>query len=177
MMQAEINGLRVVVRPFENKDVDGLQANANDRDVWRNLRDRFPHPYLREDAWAWIEFTRNTRPISNFCIEVDGECAGGIGLMMQSDVHRKSGEIGYWLAKKHWGKGIMTQVVAEMTRVFFRDFDVIRIYAMTFAHNAGSGQVLLKAGYEKEACLKRSAIKDGIIYDQYVFAIFSQTDA
>ena len=38
------------LRPWRSNDVDGLVAHANDRDVWINLRDRFPHPYTHADA-------------------------------------------------------------------------------------------------------------------------------
>ena len=74
-----------------------------DRDVWRNLRDRVPHPYSVADAEAYISHVAS-RPIqTNFGIDVTGEAIGSISLMIGEDITRKSAEIGYWIgsAAKH----------------------------------------------------------------------------
>jgi ribosomal-protein-alanine N-acetyltransferase len=34
-----------VIRSFQSADAAAIAKNANDRDVWINLRNRFPHPY------------------------------------------------------------------------------------------------------------------------------------
>jgi RimJ/RimL family protein N-acetyltransferase len=47
------------------------------------------------------------------------------------------------------------------------------VFALPFAHNAASCRVLEKAGYVVEARLRRSAIKDGIVVDQYQYAWYS----
>lgn len=158
------------VRPFCRGDEEALALNANDREIWINLRDRFPHPYTREAARQWIAFATDHKPTTNFAIEVDGEVAGGIGIFLQTDVHAKSGELGYWLAKKHWGKGIMSACVAAMTDYFFQNHDLVRIYANVFAWNGASAKVLEKAGYEYEGRLKLSVFKDNKFTDQLLYA-------
>ena len=44
------------------------------------------------------------------------------------------------------------------------------VFALPFAHNTASCRVLEKAGYALEARLRRSAIKDGKILDQFQYA-------
>lgn len=44
------------IRPWRSSDLDSLVGHANDRAVWLNLRDRFPHPYTRTDGEHWLEF-------------------------------------------------------------------------------------------------------------------------
>lgn len=44
------------IRPWRSSDLDSLVRHANDRAVWLNLRDRFPHPYTRTDGEHWLEF-------------------------------------------------------------------------------------------------------------------------
>src|SRR5688500_12648936 len=105
-----------VLRPWRAEDADSLCRHANDRQLWLNLRDRFPHPYTRADAENWIEFAGPANPLTNFAIEVDGEAAGGIGLILHGDIERTSAEIGYWLGRQHWGRGIMSAAVAAITR-------------------------------------------------------------
>ena len=42
------------VRPYAPGDVAALVKYGNDHEVWKNLRDRFPHPYTRAQAIAWL---------------------------------------------------------------------------------------------------------------------------
>ena len=49
--------------------------------------------------------------------------------------------------------------------------DLIRIYALPYARNAPSSRVLEKAGYALEGRMRKSAIKDGEVLDQLLYAI------
>ena len=158
------------IREWSEGDVDSLAENANDRDIWLQLRDIFPHPYTTSDAGNWIRIANSMDPITNFAIVVDGHAVGGIGLTLQGDILRKSAEIGYWLGRKHWGKGIATEVVTALTQYGFEQFDLYRIFAVSFAENAASAKVLQKAGYQYEGTLRKAAIKDGRILDEVVYA-------
>ena len=62
----------------------------------------------------------------------------------------------------------MRAVTAEV----FKLFDITRLYAVPFADHAASVRVLEKAGYVREGHLRRSAIKDGKIRDQLLFAAY-----
>src|SRR5690606_7656580 len=105
-----------LVRPWRWGDEASLVRHANNRKVWRNLLDTFPHPYTEADAREWLERRATPEaPVTNFAIEVDGEAAGGIGLRLGEDVARRSAEIGYWLGEAHWGRGIATEAVRALT--------------------------------------------------------------
>ncbi|HEV2827579.1 MAG TPA: hypothetical protein VGW76_08220, partial [Pyrinomonadaceae bacterium] len=67
------------VRSWRHGDEETIPFHANNRKVWLNLRDRFPHPYTRLDAEQWIQFITQVTPETNFAIDVDGEAVGGIG--------------------------------------------------------------------------------------------------
>ena len=159
------------LRPWAWADEDALVRHAHNRNIWRNLRDVFPHPYTHEDARAWLERVVDARPITNFAIEVDGDAAGSIGLRLHEDIHRLSAEIGYWLGEAHWGQGIATDAVVSMTRYGFKEFGLERIHAEVFEYNPASMRVLEKAGYELEGRLRRAAVKDGRVIDLYLYAI------
>ncbi len=53
-------------------------------------------------------------PPTILAIEINGRASGGIGLHIQTDIHIKNAELGYWLAEPYWGKGIMTKAVKHM---------------------------------------------------------------
>ncbi len=137
-----------------------------------NLRDRFPHPYLEEHGRGFLEHLSRQPPTTIWAIEVDGEAAGGIGIEMQHDVERVSAEIGYWLGEAYWRRGIMTAALSAVTAEVFRQFDLTRIFALPFADNVGSVRVLEKAGYVLEGRLRDSAIKDGQLRDQLLYAAY-----
>lgn len=162
-----------VLRPFEPADADSLTPLANDRDVWLNLRDRFPHPYLREHAVAFIADAMTHDPVRNFAICVDERAVGSISLFPQPDIARVSAEIGYWLGRPFWGRGIMTPAVRAVTRYAIANFALTRVYAVIGAHNTGSMRVLEKAGFVREGFLKQSSIKDGVIQDEYLYGYYA----
>lgn len=158
------------VRSWERLDVASLALHANNRNVWINLRDRFPHPYTRSDARTFIRETRLQRPETAFAIAVEGAAVGGIGFVVNVDVERVSAEIGYWLSEAFWGRGIMTDALVAVTAYAADAHGLTRLYALPFAGNAASCRVLDKAGYVLEGRLRRSAVKDGLITDQLQYA-------
>lgn len=159
------------LRPWAAADVDALVKNANDRRVWANLRDRFPHPYTREDAEGWIAHcAARARPGEALAIVVAGEAAGGIGLERLDDVHRRTAELGYWLGASYWGRGLATEAVVALTRYGFEQLGLERIQAGVFDWNGASARVLEKAGYAFEARMRRHVVKDGRVGDVLLYA-------
>jgi RimJ/RimL family protein N-acetyltransferase len=160
------------VREWTSADLPSLVHHANDREIWIHLRDRFPHPYLEEHGRAFLDLIARQSPARVWAIEVDGAAAGAIGLELFGDVERVSAEIGYWLGRACWGRGIMTEAVAAVTAEAFRQYDLTRIFALPFADNRASIRVLQKAGYWLEGRLPQSAIKDGQLRDQLMFGAY-----
>jgi RimJ/RimL family protein N-acetyltransferase len=158
------------VRSWDVSDLASLVAHANNRNVWINLRDRFPYPYTAADGRSFIRMARRTEPETFFAIAVAGEAVGAIGYVLQHDVERVSAEIGYWLGEAWWGKGLVTEAVKAVTAYAVDRHGLSRVFAVPFAHNTASVRVLEKAGYVLEGRLRRSAIKDGHIIDQLQYA-------
>ena len=157
---------RCEVRSWRAGDLDALVHHANNRSIWINLRDRFPHPYSRSDGRQFIRTARKMAPETFFAIAVAGEAVGGIGFVLQHDVERVSAEVGYWLGEAFWGRGIAPEALAAVTRYAIERHQLTRLFAVPFAYNTASCRVLEKAGYALEGRLRRSAIKDGQIVDQ-----------
>lgn len=59
-----IDGDNFIVRHFEQSDAKALSLSANNRAIWLNLRDRFPHPYTEGDARKWIDFCQQYKPVA-----------------------------------------------------------------------------------------------------------------
>jgi RimJ/RimL family protein N-acetyltransferase len=159
------------VRTFRLEDASSLARHGNDRRIWLNLRDRFPHPYHEADARAYLAHLATQPSATSFAIDVDGEAVGGISLHPGTDVERIGAEIGYWLGAEHWGGGIATAAVRLLTAHALGALSFERIFALPFTRNVASVRVLEKAGYVREGTLRRSAIKDGIVLDQHLYAM------
>ncbi len=162
-----------VVRSWRTSDVESLTRHADNRKIWINLRDAFPHPYTKRDGREFIRATLRRSPETFFAIAVDGAAVGGIGFVLHPDVERVSSEIGYWLGEPFWGRGIATEALIALTAYAIRTHRLARVYAVPFAWNAASCRVLEKAGYALEARLRNSAIKDGRLTDQMQYAFIA----
>ena len=164
-----LQGARCSVRPWRRTDVDALVYHANNLNVARNLRDRFPHPYTRADARFFLKHATAAEDLTNLCIEVDGVAAGAVGYVPGHDVERFSAEIGYWLGEELWGRGIATEALSLVTTHAFTELNYLRLFAVPFADNPASVRVLEKAGYEREALLRASAVKFGQPKNQWLY--------
>ena len=158
------------VRTLRADDAESMAHHANDRRVWVQLRDRFPHPYAVADARSFIDLMSREDPCTSFAIVMDERCVGGIALERQHDVHRLTAELGYWLGFDYWGRGIATQAIVGITAWAFEALDLQRIFAEPYADNLASCRVLEKAGFTLEGTLRRSVIKDRVIRDQRMYA-------
>jgi RimJ/RimL family protein N-acetyltransferase len=159
----------LLLRPWQRGDEPSLVRHANNRKVWINLRDRFPHPYTAEDAQQWIARCADEDPAHNLAIIVDASAVGGIGVQLGDDVYRLSGEVGYWLGEPFWGRGLVTAALRRFTQYVFERFELVRLHATVFDYNPASARVLEKAGYAFEGRRRRAVVKDGRIADELAY--------
>lgn len=162
------------VRSWREGDAESIAPLANNRKVWRNLRDAFPHPYALADAQAYVRAALQQEPKTRFAIALEGQAIGGIGFVLHDDVERVSAEVGYWLGEPFWGRGLVTEAVKAVTRHAVRTHGLSRLYALPFEWNPASFRVLEKAGYVREARLRKSALKDGQLIDQLLYAYVTE---
>lgn len=169
-MSLERVGTCCTVREFRPGDAPSIAVCANDRRIWAQMRDLFPHPYTLADAEAYIARVSTHDPPRSLALVVEGRAVGGIGLLLQTDVNRRSAEIGYWLGVPYWGRGVASEALTMVSEWALAAFDLLRLYAQPFADNRASCRVLQKAGYVLEGTLRCSAVKDGLIRDQCLYA-------
>jgi RimJ/RimL family protein N-acetyltransferase len=160
------------VRDWRPEDAASLAEHANDRRIWQNMRDAFPHPYTIADAIAFLGIAVAMHPRTWFAVTIDDRAVGGIGYTRHGDVERIGAEIGYWLGTAYWGRGIMTAALRAVTAYAFREHpELRRIYAVPYVTSTSSAHILEKAGYRLEGRMRQSVIKDGQVLDQFMYAI------
>lgn len=162
-----------ILRKWRAEDAAGLADYASNPKIAANLRDAFPYPYTLDDARLYVESCAADPEERQLCraVAIDGRAVGSVGVFLGSDVHRRCGELGYWLAEPYWGRGIMTEAVRRICREAFARFTIDRIYAQPFARNLGSRRVLEKAGFQLEGIMRRGVYKNGETLDCCMYAL------
>ena len=159
------------LRPYEDRDVATIPRYANNRKIWKNLTDIFPHPYTEQNAREWVAYTKTHPQEINFAMAAPDGVIGGIGVVPGTGVFCKSGSIGYWLGEPFWGKGLMTQAARAVTAHVFAQTDLTRLSARVYETNPASMRVLEKVGYTFEGRLRKAIFKDGALLDEMVYSI------
>ncbi|WP_024834417.1 GNAT family N-acetyltransferase [Ruminiclostridium josui] len=161
------------LRKWTLDDIDDFFINVNDKEITDNLSDLYPFPYNYQNASNSVSLFANADESQMLvrAIDINGKAVGSIGVTINSGVYRKSGDIGYWIGKEYWSKGIMTKAVKQICETAFNTYDIIRISAEVLSHNTGSIKVLEKAGFKQEGLKKKNFYKNGILYDSYMYAL------
>ena len=157
--------------PLHYADKERLVRLANNKKIWMNVRDMFPHPYSVSDAERFIESTTQQDPQTTFAIRYNLKFAGVIGLVLQGDVYRFSAELGYWIGEPFWNKGIATQAVKLMIQYAFEELKLLKVFAGVFEGNEASKRVLEKCGFELEGIARKAVFKNDALMDEYRYGI------
>jgi ribosomal-protein-alanine N-acetyltransferase len=166
---------QVQLTEFCSSDKSALIEHLREKEIYdRTLR--IPYPYTEKDADEWLGIVAKTtqqqgRPVHFAMRNAEDYLIGGIGFdgFQVGKSHRA--EIGYWLAKPFWGRGIMTAVVQKACQYGFEEFGLVKIIAHVNATNPASARVLEKCGFEQEGFLKKHHLKDGQFLDARLFGL------
>ena len=160
------------IRKWRPSDAAELAKVLSDKEILDNLRDGLPYPYTEQDGAAFISamLAADERETFAFAVTVQDKAVGSIGVFRQGNVHRRTAELGYYIAKEYRGKGMMTEAVRQVCTYVFDNSDILRIYAEPFSYTAASCRVLEKAGFQYEGTLRCNAVKNGRILDMKMYA-------
>lgn len=165
--------MNVSIRKWQISDAAALSMILSDRELLSRLRDGIPYPYTESDAAEYISSV--TRADQNdafvYAVTLDDEVVGCVGAFRGQNIHRQTAELGYYLARSHWGKGIMTCAVMQLCDTVFEQSDILRIFAEPFDFNAASRRVLEKCGFTLEGIMRQNAVKDGKILDMPLYSL------
>ncbi|MBD5148102.1 MAG: GNAT family N-acetyltransferase [Oscillibacter sp.] len=165
--------MTVEIRPWTLADAADLARALSNKRVQDNLRDGLPFPYTEQDGRDYISamLAADKNETFAFAVTAEGRVIGSIGVFRPGNIHRRTAELGYYIAEEYWGKGVMTSAVRQICAYVFANSDIIRIYAEPFSHNAASCRVLEKAGFRYEGTLLANAVKNGRVIDMRMYAL------
>lgn len=164
---------QIYLSPLSPGDIPLLIEYLNEQDIYERTL-RVPSPYAAADAEKFLAFAaeatqKHGHPL-NFAIrQQGGALIGGLGFDGLANGHRA--EIGYWLAKPFWGRGIMTDVVRGACEFAVTTWGLVRVTAHVFESNLASARVLEKCGFVLEGRLRKHHLKDGKFLDSRLYAL------
>ncbi len=165
--------MNCILRKWRLSDAKDLVAALNNKKILNNLRDGLPFPYTEQDARDYITAILSSEENSTFAYAItqNDRAIGSIGAFRQSNIHRQTAELGYYLAEEYWGRDIMTKAIRQLCGIVFDTTDILRIYAEPFAYNTGSRRALEKAGFCYEGTMKNNAVKNGKVLDMALYSL------
>ena len=149
---------RLTLRPFQSDDAEQMYENwAHDPEVTKYLT-WTPHESVEVTrAYCAAQAEEAKKPnVYHWAIVFENELIGDITLLNVG--YTETGIVGYCMAKKCWGKGIMTEALKEVIRFAFEEVGLHRIEGMHAKQNIGSSRVMEKCGLKYEG-LKRDGMR------------------
>jgi ribosomal-protein-alanine N-acetyltransferase len=169
--RATLTTERLVLRPFQDSDVEDALAYRDDREFARFLA-RHALPYTLQDARDFVAL--NIRepwersPV--FAVVFQGRLIGTVNL--EYHAASRSAMLGYAIGSAWWGRGLGTEAARAVMDWGIRTFALQRIWASTDSRNVRSQRVMEKLGMRREAIRHGDhAGRDGELVDEVVYGL------
>jgi ribosomal-protein-alanine N-acetyltransferase len=165
---------RLLLREFVADDWEAVLAYQADP-----LYLRYYHQteVTADDARAFVQMfldQQAEQPRTKFqlalVLKAEGRLVGNCGIRI-NDVAQREGNIGYELASRLWGQGLITEAARCIVDFGFRELGLHRIYAWCVADNVGSYRVMEKIGMRREGRLREKEFIKGQWHDHLLYAI------
>ena len=137
---------RLILRPWSEDDAEDLFRYASDPEVgpaagWQ------PHTSI-ENSREIIRDVLSARDTFAVCLKDDGKPIGSVGLHRNDLAELEDEyELGYWIGKPFWGKGLIPEASREILRYAFEDLGMKRIWCGYYDGNEKSRRVQEKIGF------------------------------
>ena len=141
---------RVILRPWRENDAETLFKYASDPQV--GPRAGWPPHKSVEESLQIIRTVFNTEGMWAVELKETGEPIGCVGYLPASHSNLAIGEnqveVGYWIARPYWGRGICTEALRRVIDHCFREKGFSVLWGDYFPENPASGRVMEKCGFE-----------------------------
>jgi len=161
---------RILLRPMRLSDEDEIYKNINSKDVLRHMRN-INYPYDRSSLRPFLNRSFKEAKSGKghtfvIVLKETGKLAGAIDIIAVDKLH-SSAYIGYWLGKRFWRKGIMSEALKIVLDFAFKKLKLHRIAAKVAEKNIASKALLEKAGFKVEGIARDARYKGGKWHDEY----------
>lgn len=172
---------RLILRRFREEDIHSFyRCCLSDWQVWRwtnypqmmSLRDVREKGGLFTPNW-FAAYDKPNRYSWAIAQKPDGPAIGRV-FGMHPDDRTEDVELAYELGREFWGRGYMTEAVAETLRFFFEEAGFFRVHCYHADQNPASGRVMEKCGMRYEGTMRLACVCNGGRFDQVNYAILRE---
>jgi len=143
---------RLVLRLLVREDLEDYVGLYADPDVVRHIGDGMPA--TREESAEWVERTLRRNAFEGWEMRTvrrhDGTFVGRCGIARHDLDHGAEPEVGYILAREHWGLGYATEAAAAVRDHALAEHGLRRLIALIARGNVASVRVAEKLGMRHE---------------------------
>ena len=142
---------RLILRPWCIDDVEDLHKYATEPDIGLSAGWR-PHKNM-EESLEVIENIFMKPGVYAIVYKETNEVIGSIGLHAGDKSNRGLGsdelqaEVGYWIAKPYWGRGLVPEAARPLIEFGFLELELNQIWIAYFDGNNKSKRVAEKLGF------------------------------
>ena len=163
---------RLLLRPFCLYDVKIYFELATDPGVLSGTD--MPHELNENSVREWVlshpDAWQRRREVYVVVTEIETrETVGSVSLFTY-DRHNKA-DLGYWIAKDHWGKGYGTEATEAVVKYAFETMKLYKLEANHLVRNPSSGKILEKLGFIYEGLHREAYLKDGTHEDLVFYGL------
>ena len=170
----QIETERLILRIPRMEDVPAIfEGWAQDPEVTRFLTWR-PHKQVGETQWVIRKAIIAWEGDARFPYMLQFKEGGGLAGMMDLRIMIPRVNLGYVVARPHWGKGYMTEAVRAVIDWSLQQPIIHRVEATTDVENAASCRVMEKAGMTREGTLRKYILHPSLgnePRDSFMYAI------
>ncbi|MBI4152108.1 GNAT family N-acetyltransferase [Candidatus Woesearchaeota archaeon] len=169
----KINGKRINLRTLKKSDAVSLAHYANNPDIAHYTL--LPYPYRLKDAQDFIRKTQKNFKMKT-AYELGIELKDSkeiIGMISLTNINKKNknAEVGYWLGKEYWRKGMMTEALCLILSLGFRQLHLVKVSAKVMHPNIASAKFLESSGFKFEGTLRKNEFRNRKWYDELRYSI------
>jgi ribosomal-protein-alanine N-acetyltransferase len=95
----------------------------------------------------------------------------GAGGYNDLETSNRKAEIGFWLLKAHWGKGILKEVMPSILEIGFQELNLLRVEGFVDHENVKCKKALEKVNFTLEGTMRSFEIKDGVALDVDIYSM------
>lgn len=161
-----------ILKEIESSDIKNIHKGLSDPEITKYYDVHYPtleetkeqmdwYASLKRDGTGlwWGVYDKNT---NQFC---------GAGGYNDLDKEHRKAEIGFWLLKEFWGKGIMKKVMPMLFEKGFTTLNLNRIEGYVISENSKCKAALDKINFTYEGTMREYEVKDGQKIDVDIYAI------
>jgi ribosomal-protein-serine acetyltransferase len=162
-----------LLRRYRLEDLDAIWAAVEeDRDRLGEWMPWIETTRTRDDERIWLERVVEAGSLEGCGIWVEGEFAGGIGLML--DPFGFVAEIGYWIRSRYEGRGLVTRACEALIGHAFDALALHRIVIRAGVQNTRSRAIAERLGFTFEGVAREEGRGVGRFYDLAVYGLLDR---